>query len=82
MFDDFRYVENVEDLEKSKALENHALLVMNAIDQAFRNLSNEKELIGILLTTGKFHTRFWNFSPHLFWVRALLNKQQIFFALS
>ena len=68
MFEQFRTVDNLNDLLTSRALENHALLVMNALDEAITNLDDEPYLIEMLLTTGKSHRRFENFGPHIFWV--------------
>jgi len=55
-------------LGTSKALENHALLVMNALDEAITNMDDPEYLIDMLLTTGKSHQRFENFSMQIFWV--------------
>lgn len=60
------------DLGTSQALENHALLVMNALDEAITNLDDPEFLIEMLLTTGKSHQRFENFSMQIFWVRVAL----------
>ena len=56
------------DLGTSQALENHALLVMNALDEAITNLDDPEFLIDMLLATGKSHQRFENFSMQIFWV--------------
>lgn len=68
MFEQFRTVDNLNDLWTSRALENHALLVMNALDEAITNLDDENYLIEMLLVTGKSHRRFENFGPQIFWV--------------
>lgn len=68
MFEQFRTVDNLSDLSTSRALENHALLVMNALDETMANLDDEKFIIDMLLTTGKSHRRFENFGAHIFWV--------------
>lgn len=67
MFEQFRAVEK-EDLYTSRSLENHALLVMNALDESIANLDDPEYLVEFLLTTGKSHRRFENFSPDVFWV--------------
>jgi len=67
MFEQFRSVDRA-DLGTSKALENHALLVMNALDEAITNMDDPEYLIDMLLTTGKTHQRFENFNPEMFWV--------------
>jgi len=67
MFEQFRSVDKV-DLGSCRALENHALLVMNALDEAIANMDDEEFLIDMLLTTGKSHRRFDNFSANIFWV--------------
>ena len=68
MFEQFRTVDNVADLYSDRALENHALLVMNALDESISNMDDEEYLINMLLTTGKSHKRFENFSASIFWV--------------
>jgi len=67
MFEQFRSVDKA-DLGSSRALENHALLVMNALDEAIANMDDPEYLIEMLLTTGKSHRRFENFSQVIFWV--------------
>jgi len=67
MFEQFRSVDKA-DLGSSRALENHALLVMNALDEAIANMDDADYLIDMLLTTGKSHRRFDNFSAMIFWV--------------
>jgi len=67
MFEQFRSVDKA-DLGTSQALENHALLVMNALDEAITNLDDPEFLIDMLLATGKSHQRFENFSMQIFWV--------------
>ena len=41
---------------------------MNALDDAITNIDDPDYLIDILLTTGKSHRRFDNFSANIFWV--------------
>ena len=60
------------DLGTSQALENHALLVMNALDEAITNMDDPEFLVEMLLTTGKSHQRFENFSMQIFWVSVLM----------
>jgi len=67
MFEQFRSVDKA-DLGTSQALENHALLVMNALDEAITNMDDPEFLIDMLLTTGKSHQRFENFGMQIFWV--------------
>jgi Globin len=69
MFEQFRSVEKA-DLGSNRSLENHALLVMNALDEAIANMDDPAYLIDMLLTTGKSHQRFENFSSSIFWVRS------------
>ena len=69
MFEQFRTVDNVADLYSDQALENHALLVMNALDEAITNMDDEENMIDTLLVIGKSHRRFENFSAAIFWVR-------------
>lgn len=68
MFEQFRTVDNVADLYSDQALENHALLVMNALDEAISNMDDEAYLMSMLLNTGRSHLRFENFSASIFWV--------------
>ena len=70
MFEQFRSVDKA-DLGTSQALENHALLVMNALDEAITNLDDPEFLVDMLLTTGKSHQRFENFSMQIFWVHCV-----------
>ena len=67
MFEQFRSVDKA-DLGSSRSLENHALLVMNALDEAIANMDDADYLIDMLLTTGKSHRRFDNFSASIFLV--------------
>lgn len=69
MFEQFRTVDNVADLWTSRALENHAVLVMNALDDAITNMDDEQYVIEMLLATGKSHKRFENFNANIFWVK-------------
>ncbi len=55
------------DLYSDRALENHALLVMNALDESIANMDDPDYMIDSLLKTGKSHQRFENFSPNIFW---------------
>lgn len=55
------------DLGSSRALENHAVLVMYALDDAIVNMDDSEYLIDMLVTTGKSHHRFDNFSASIFW---------------
>ena len=70
MFEQFRSVEKA-DLGTSRSLENHALLVMNALDEAIANMDDPEYLIDMLLVTGKSHRRFEHFSGDIFWVRTI-----------
>ena len=72
MFEQFRTVDSLDDLMTSRALENHALLVMNALDEAISSFDDEPYLIQMLLVTGKYHQRFENFGTHIFWVSPAL----------
>jgi len=67
MFEKFRTVNKAE-LYADAALENHALLVMDAIDEAICNLDDEIEVVDMLLCNGESHRRFENFSSDAFWV--------------
>ena len=69
LFQKFKHFDNVESLRHSAALSKHALLVMNALDNAFSTFHKEKKLKLFLFTTGKYHIRFKDFKPHLFWAR-------------
>ncbi|KAK2190893.1 hypothetical protein NP493_65g03022 [Ridgeia piscesae] len=66
MFEKFRTVNKAE-LYADAALENHALLVMDAIDEAICNLDDEIEVVDMLLCNGESHRRFENFSSDAFW---------------
>ena len=71
MFEQFRSVDKA-DLGTNQSLENHALLVMNALDEAITNMDDPEFLIDMLLTTGKSHQRFENFSMQIFWVNVFV----------
>ena len=71
MFEQFRTTDNVTELTSSQALEAHALLVMNALDESFSNFDDEDYLVDMLLTTGRSHRRFEDFTASVFWVRGL-----------
>ena len=79
MFEQFRSVDKA-DLGTSQALENHALLVMNALDEAITNMDDPEFLVDMLLNTGKSHQRFENFSMQIFWVYALVSSLDFVFA--
>lgn len=79
MFEQFRTVEK-QDLGTSQSLENHALLVMNALDEAIANMDDPEYLIEMLLTTGKSHRRFDDFVPDSFWVGALMRSFESYVA--
>ena len=68
MFEQFRTVDKMTDLYTNSSLENHALIVMNALDEAITNLDDDAYLVDFLLVTGKSHQRFENFSASVFWV--------------
>jgi len=76
MFEQFRSVDKA-DLGSSRALENHAFLVMNALDEAITNMDDPDYMIDLLLATGKSHTRFENFSIAIFWVRNSMKSDLI-----
>ena len=67
---------NMADLEGSQDLENHAILVMNAIDESLSHFHQEAQLIEMLIGTGKFHIDLEDFKPHLFYVRHKVNTGQ------
>ena len=67
MFEQFRTVDEGS-LQEDRALENHAMLVMNALDEAMANLDDEEYLVDMLLVTGKSHRRFEDFNESIFWV--------------
>jgi len=73
MFEQFRSVDKA-DLGTSQALEKHALLVMNALDEAIADILYPEFLVEKLLTTGKSHQRFENFHPTMFWVCQLIHS--------
>lgn len=77
MFEQFRTVDKA-DLGSSRSLENHALLVMNALDEAIANMDDPEYLIELLLTTGKSHQRFENFSTAIFLVLIYLNFDSMY----
>ena len=67
MFEKFRTVDQDEQYIND-SLENHALLVMDAIDEAISNLDDEPDVVEMLLCNGESHRRFENFSSEAFWV--------------
>ena len=77
MFEQFRATEE-EHLSGNESLENHAVLVMNALDEAITNLDDESYLVDMLKTTGKSHRRFEDFSTVIFWVRIYIEEMSSF----
>lgn len=67
-FEQFRSVDQVSDLWTSKSLENHAMIVMNALDEAFSNLEDEEYVVDLLLINGLSHRRFVSMTAAVFWV--------------
>ena len=68
IFDQFRLVEEKEDLMSSKALQNHAMLVMYTLDDVISSLDDQEFVVDLLLKTGRSHRRFENFKTSVFWV--------------
>ncbi|KAI0223325.1 hypothetical protein LSAT2_025452 [Lamellibrachia satsuma] len=66
MFEKFRTIDQDEQYIND-SLENHALLVMDAIDEAISNLDDEPDVVEMLLCNGESHRRFENFSSDAFW---------------
>jgi len=81
MFEQFRSVDKA-DLGASQALENHAMLVMCALDEAISNMDDPEFLIDMLLSTGKSHQRFENFSMQIFWVSVIVLSSHYIFSAS
>jgi len=73
LFERLRSVDH-EYLGTSSALEIHAMIVMDAVNDAVVNLDDPDYVIDTLLATGKSHRRFKNnddLSVAIFWVRGL-----------
>ncbi len=69
MFSAFKELKNAQELRESRALENHAMMVMCTIDEALTNLDDMDYVIDLLKKIGRTHTRFENYKPEIFWVR-------------
>ena len=67
MFEQFR-AQDQSELATSKSLENHAVLVMNSLDDAICNLDDSEYILDMTTLTGLSHRRFENFSENIFWV--------------
>ncbi|CAD5119840.1 DgyrCDS8422 [Dimorphilus gyrociliatus] len=75
-FEQFRSVDQVSDLWTSKSLENHAMIVMNALDEAFSNLEDEEYVVDLLLINGLSHRRFVSMTAAVFWNYSFLVKKK------
>ena len=67
LFEQFRSVD-VVDLGASSALEIHAMIFMDAVNDVVVNLDDPDYVIDTLLNTGKSHRRFADFTCAAFWV--------------
>ena len=71
MFQKFRYETYVKNLWDSGSLENHSLLVMNALDDIFLHFDDQTYLCEILTSTAKIHRKIVDFKPTMFYVSIL-----------
>ena len=67
LFERFRSVDRAY-LGASSALEIHAMIVMDAVNDVIVNMDDPEYVIDTLLATGKTHRRFDNFNTAIFWV--------------
>jgi len=69
MFERFRSVESAN-LGYSTALEIHAMILMDTVNDIIVNMDDPEYVIDTLLATGKTHRRFKNdnFVIEIFWV--------------
>lgn len=68
MFKDFRNLATDDEMRENLALEKHATMVMNLLDEAINNIDNVDLLLDLLHRVGKNHLRFEGFDVSYFWV--------------
>ena len=68
MFSQLKEAHTPFELRTSRALENHASMVMCTIDEAINNVDDVDYVIDMLKNVGQTHTRFDNFKPEVFLV--------------
>ena len=71
-FEQFRTLDNSEELSSSSVMATHGMVVMNAIDEIINNLDEDRGLIDLILDQGKSHARFGDLTHELFWVNIYL----------
>lgn len=65
----FKHIEEVEELERSTQLRNHARRVMNSINTLVENLDNSDKVASVLKVLGKSHALRHNVDPVYFKVQ-------------
>ncbi|XP_014785608.1 neuroglobin [Octopus bimaculoides] len=68
MFKDFRNLVTDDEMRENMALEKHATMVMNLLDEAINNIDNVDLLLDLLHRVGKNHLRFEGFDVSYFWL--------------
>ncbi|CAL1526185.1 unnamed protein product [Lymnaea stagnalis] len=66
MFQSFKDIKSDDELRGNEALENHATLVMNTLDDAITHIDNYDYVKELLSKTGVSHTKFDHFKPDYF----------------
>ena len=69
LFSTFSNISGDEELRNSEVLENHGLLVMNALDDAIQNVDDVDKMVAKLHAVGATHIQFATFHSKLFQVR-------------
>ncbi|CAL1281726.1 unnamed protein product [Larinioides sclopetarius] len=67
LFEKFKHLETREEQEESEELKEHAVSVMNALDEAINSLENVDQCIDYLRSVGKKHRKINGFKSEYFW---------------
>ncbi|GFT74740.1 neuroglobin [Nephila pilipes] len=67
LFEKFKHLETREAQEESEELKEHAVSVMNSLDEAINSLENVDQCIDYLHSVGKRHRKINGFKSELFW---------------
>jgi hypothetical protein len=74
MFSKFKDITSDNELRASEELEQHAMLVMNVLDEAITHIDNYDYIQNILVPAGKVHLKVPGFRPETFYV-SMVDRQ-------
>lgn len=74
-FNQFKHIEDAEELEKSAQLRKHARRVMNAINTLVENLDNSDKVASVLKLVAKAHALQHKVEPVYFKVKKTVHEQ-------